>query len=286
LPGIALADRIELVSRADPGDLSLGRLTLRRRSMESLGADWLYAEQTPPLPSRWRALVHGRFVLSTLGGLDSLTHHRLGMLQPLALVSVDPRPRDDSRLHITEQWAEQVRLQPVRAASLDGHDVRVFRDHTPGETPVVVVHPGSGAREKCWPLTGFVELGRHCLKAGFHVVFVLGEAEHDRWSRKQIEQIAGNFATRDMPRPKEFVELLASAHAFVGNDSGPTHLAALVGTPVVALFGPTEPHVWRPLGRSVRVVRGTPSAEGGLWGLAPANVARVVNSVAARRSRT
>jgi ADP-heptose:LPS heptosyltransferase len=48
---------------------------------------------------------------------------------------------------------------------------------------------------------------------------------------------------------------LARARLYAGNDSGITHLAAAVGTPVLALFGPTNPEVWAPRGPNVRVVR-------------------------------
>lgn len=48
---------------------------------------------------------------------------------------------------------------------------------------------------------------------------------------------------------------LARARLYIGNDSGITHLAAAVGTPVLALFGPTDPAVWAPRGPHVRVVR-------------------------------
>ena len=48
---------------------------------------------------------------------------------------------------------------------------------------------------------------------------------------------------------------LARARLYIGNDSGITHLAAAVGTPVLALFGPTDPRVWAPRGEHVRVAR-------------------------------
>ncbi|MGH7925902.1 MAG: glycosyltransferase family 9 protein, partial [Candidatus Binatus sp.] len=48
------------------------------------------------------------------------------------------------------------------------------------------------------------------------------------------------------------------ASAFVGNDSGVSHLAAAVGTSGVAIFGPTEPARWRPLGRRIDILRREP----------------------------
>ena len=47
---------------------------------------------------------------------------------------------------------------------------------------------------------------------------------------------------------------LAGAKVYIGNDSGPTHLAAAVGTPVIALFGPTDPAIWAPRGDNVHIV--------------------------------
>jgi len=53
----------------------------------------------------------------------------------------------------------------------------------------------------------------------------------------------------------ELAHWLARARLFIGNDSGITHLAAAVGTPVLALFGPTDPQVWGPRGCNVRIAR-------------------------------
>ena len=49
--------------------------------------------------------------------------------------------------------------------------------------------------------------------------------------------------------------VLASATLYIGNDSGITHLAAAVGCPVLVLFGPTDPRVWAPVGKHVRVLQ-------------------------------
>ena len=59
----------------------------------------------------------------------------------------------------------------------------------------------------------------------------------------------------------ELADGLAGARVYIGNDSGITHLAGAVGTPTVALFGPTDPEVWAPRGERVRCVRQEPITE-------------------------
>jgi ADP-heptose:LPS heptosyltransferase len=54
--------------------------------------------------------------------------------------------------------------------------------------------------------------------------------------------------------------ILQQARAFLGNDSGLSHLAGLLGVPTLALFGPTDPVHWSPLGPRVRVLRSEPLA--------------------------
>jgi lipopolysaccharide heptosyltransferase III len=63
-----------------------------------------------------------------------------------------------------------------------------------------------------------------------------------------------------LPGARQFADLyelacwFAGARVYLGNDSGPSHLAAAVNTPVVALFGPSDPAVWAPRGSHVAVV--------------------------------
>src|SRR5262249_16677774 len=58
------------------------------------------------------------------------------------------------------------------------------------------------------------------------------------------------------PGLQDLTDALSRCALFVGHDTGVTHLAAAVQTPTIALFGPTDPDVWRPLGDHVKVVRG------------------------------
>jgi ADP-heptose:LPS heptosyltransferase len=104
---------------------------------------------------------------------------------------------------------------------------------------------------------------------------LLGEVEAERCSAEQIRCFDRAAEVRRPATLLELLDCLKDASVFVGNDSGPGHLAAIVGTPTVSIFGPTDPTRWGPLGPAVRVVRAMP-----LQSLAVADVASAVVAMA------
>lgn len=113
----------------------------------------------------------------------------------------------------------------------------------------VAVHPGARYWFKRWPAERFAVLINYVQgKLGEKVVLVGGDQD-----REIAEGILGHVGTgrRSLVghlEPVELAALLRRASLFVGNDSGPMHIAAAMGTPVVGLFGPTDPRVWGPPG--------------------------------------
>jgi heptosyltransferase III len=89
---------------------------------------------------------------------------------------------------------------------------------------------------------------------------VLGEVEQERWTREDVDALAAVGEVRQPATLLELAEALTGASAFVGNDSGPGHLAGVLGLPTVCLFGPTDPGRWKPLGPRVRTLRSMPIA--------------------------
>jgi ADP-heptose:LPS heptosyltransferase len=118
-----------------------------------------------------------------------------------------------------------------------------------------VLHPGAGAPAKVWP--GMAALARRLVARGLPVVAVTGPAE-------AAAEIPGAHAARDLTL-RQLVALFERAAVFVGHDSGLTHLAAAVGGPTVALFGPTDPAIWTPVGVAVTVLAGAGSRESAPW---------------------
>lgn len=103
-----------------------------------------------------------------------------------------------------------------------------------------VFHPFASAVEKAWPAEKFCAVARQVsAELGLRPVFI-GTAADD------LGPFTAEFETRQGRSLDETKSLLAGASFFVGNDSGPAHMAAAFGLPVVVLFGSSDPVVWAP----------------------------------------
>jgi len=107
----------------------------------------------------------------------------------------------------------------------------------------VVLHPSSGSPKKNPPIGLFFEIERFLVGLGYQCVYLVGEA--DQWLKAHVN----NFV--EMHQPLQIAKALKSALFFVGNDSGLSHLSAYLGLPTFVFYGPTDPVVWKPIGKSV-----------------------------------
>jgi ADP-heptose:LPS heptosyltransferase len=121
------------------------------------------------------------------------------------------------------------------------------------QRPRAVIHAVAATPEKTWRADGFLAVAEHLRAAGTEPVFIGAEAG----------ELAPFHAFRKLAgAPLEEVKaLLSSASLFVGNDSGPAHMAAAFGLPVVAIFGASDPAIWGPW-RTVAEVVASPAGIG------------------------
>lgn len=144
----------------------------------------------------------------------------------------DALPPADAKIHAADFFLKQ--------AGAEGQAIpRILCPPVPVED-FAVIHPFSGSPRKNWPLDQYRELARQMPMPV-------------RWCAGPEEPL------QDAVRIENLYELacwVRRARLYVGNDSGITHLAAAAGTPVVAIFGPTNPVVWAPRGKRVRIVAG------------------------------
>ena len=117
------------------------------------------------------------------------------------------------------------------------------------EAPDIIIHASSGSPIKNWPF--FTELTTR-----------LGESCVSLWERSVEASVGSEGCVASDAKHRTLVnqsliqvsQHLRKCRAYVGNDSGITHLAAYLGVPTVALFGPTNPRTWGPIGRQTRII--------------------------------
>jgi hypothetical protein len=147
--------------------------------------------------------------------------------------------------HCAKYLLETLAPLGVDASWLDDRPLSV----SPIPSDEVLIHPGSGSPAKNWPASKFAEVIRALDRP---VRLIVGEA--DTAAALAVEGCVGQSLPPALNLPlEELAARLAGCHAYLGNDSGVSHLAGLCGAQTVVLFGPTSPAVWHPLGPQVHV---------------------------------
>jgi ADP-heptose:LPS heptosyltransferase len=205
---------------------------------------------TAPIDDATRALFSGfSRVESWTGHGDDAFERRLREVSAGASVAVHPFRLLRRGEHASEYYGRcigiepWVRTLPVHPAALDWAE-QLWQRHELGRA--LAIHPGSGGARKNWE--GMGEVAAAWRAQGRRVIALLGPAEDQR-----ARSIPHDVAIRSEPLDR-IAALLARTQCYVGNDSGLSHLAGAVGARGVALFGPTDPVAWRPLGAGIRIL--------------------------------
>jgi heptosyltransferase III len=122
------------------------------------------------------------------------------------------------------------------------------RNHLPEDCNYIVIHPGSGARIKNWPMENFIQLSEKLLRHFSRILWICGEAQED------LTAAAGIVLLRKLPLPV-VVSILRKSRGYIGNDSGISHLAASTGCRCLVLFGPSDDEIWKPCGARVHILK-------------------------------
>lgn len=145
---------------------------------------------------------------------------------------------------------DALELPPVRRPWLPAWRSCVLPAPSPSE---ILLHPGSGDPRKNLPEATWTEVLRELTRrTNLPGVLVLGPVEQERGGAGALGRAVEGVRT--CSTLAELLAALSRARLFLGNDSGATHLAAALGIPTVAVFGPSDPRLWKPLGPRVRVV--------------------------------
>jgi lipopolysaccharide heptosyltransferase I len=154
------------------------------------------------------------------------------VVKPKRIHIIDQQMELLKSLGIDPDWDAVVPLKAPQPARLSL--VRKLK----GLAEYAVINPGGQWATKCWEPDRYGELARRLAADGIPVALTWGPGEEKL--AKQVMAASGNQA-HDVPTTlEELVALCEGAKLFIGGDTGPMHFAAAVGTPIVAIFGPTS----------------------------------------------
>jgi len=306
LPSFEAVQTILIWHQGALGDLLLAGPALAALSQHYPGARitalghperWGLYSRSLPLDGVWNSGEARWLHLFSDGDLPPQIRERLAQFQLALLFSPRPQTILQARLHqagipavhwlpsFPETGAEAVAaLQARHLAGLGLHyvpgpfklEVGLDQDEElpelPGPGPWLAVAPGSGHPLKNWPLAHYCEVSRALgWEYGLQVVWLAGPAEREMLPYLEaLARAQGQTLLANRPLAR-VARILSRCRLYIGNDSGLTHLAAAVGEPeVIALFGPTDPRVWAPLGPRLRTL-GAPCPQ------APCAVGRTIS---------
>ncbi len=244
-----LADYMPGIRKAIVADLPRGRIgiSLQRQLADALRVG--YYGQALVMSRKWKAAL-----APWLAGVALRTgfvgEFRFGLLNDVRFGELKlPRMIDrmgalalPSGVSLPGEWP----LPELKVPAQEVDDWRRQRALTAGKRPVVTLSPGAVGAGKAWPPLHYAELARALIASGVSV-WVLGGPSETAIAQ-QIVDAAGN-SVRDLTGNdlRNAILALAAADVSVTNDSGLMHISAAIGTPTVAIFGPTSPWHWKPL---------------------------------------
>ncbi|MBI3934213.1 MAG: lipopolysaccharide heptosyltransferase II [Acidobacteria bacterium] len=196
----------------------------------------------PVAPARkWSASGHeAHYYLELL--------RRLGLISEYPVVELIALPASEaSRLAAREQLCERIEKEAAPAA------------HRPADAaPIVGISPGATfGTAKRWPAPRFAELASRLHKeSGSTCVFFGSPQEKDLAEEVMTLARVPSLLLAGRTSLAEFIHLIPGCDLFVTNDTGTMHVAAALGVPTLAIFGPTNEKETRPLGQQVKLVTG------------------------------
>lgn len=170
------------------------------------------------------------------------------------------RPMAGERIHVTTHLARTLEIPWIETEGLIRLQLMLpsIDIHSQFQTPPIALHCGSGGASKCWSVASFAQIVHRLWDLDQSVLLLAGPADQERLST--LLTLIGTPPSPHLLRVLVNEPLLNVAsqiqhcQLYLGNDSGLTHLAALLGIPTLVLFGPTDPAIWQPCGPAVMIL--------------------------------
>jgi ADP-heptose:LPS heptosyltransferase len=225
------------------------------RSIEARPLARFFARNAP-LDPEWSAYFESfNLIISYLYDPDEIFKTNVGRTTKAQFIHGPHRPSEQEASHATAVFLKQ--LEQLAIFDFDPvPKLILISDESLPPGPWLAVHPGSGSEKKNWPEAKWIDLLQQLLKeTNANLLLIGGEAEGEKL--KRIRALLPSTRVRlaqNLPL-WEVARLLGQCTAFIGHDSGITHLAAALGIPALALWGPSNDQIWKPLHRGTLIVK-------------------------------
>ena len=218
-------------------------------------------------------------ILSYLYDPDDIFKTNIARCSTAQFVVGPYRPNEAEKVH-----ASKVYLRPLeRFAIFDADPLpRLSLKPQPSALKQIALHPGSGSEKKNWPEARWANLLQHLVNStDFNLLLMGGEAEGERLQRLAAAlPIMRTRVAQSLPLT-ELARLIQPSAAFIGHDSGISHLAAALDVPGIVLWGNTVEEIWRPPHEHVAVLKNP----GGLKLITIEQVMEKLNAILAANTR-
>jgi ADP-heptose:LPS heptosyltransferase len=213
--------------------------------------------------------LHSYYETNILGFLSGAPHRLYSRRENRSLdflSNFKPRPqKEPTQAHLVDRYLELLkplgienpsRTPVLKTSAADDAAVEAMLKKEKAQSGELLVglFPGAGHAGRIWPLERFAEVADHLIRNDRVRVIVFAGPEE----RAMVPQMKTAFPAKTIIFDRLTLGQLVSAQArltlFISNDTGPVHVAAAVGTPVIVLFDRPDPHSYTPVGDQHRII--------------------------------
>ena len=192
-------------------------------------------------------------IISYLYDPDKIFQMNVASCTKAQFIAGPHRPDENLKIHSTKVF-----LQPLeRLAIFDADPVpQLLLNSQPKTLNQIALHPGSGSEKKNWPQTKWAELIERILDETNRDLLLIGGEAEGAWLPKMFANLPAQRCAFAENRPLvDLAARLQNCAAFVGHDSGISHLAAALNLPGIILWGDTVEEIWAPNNLKAKIVR-------------------------------
>ncbi len=178
-------------------------------------------------------------------------------------------PSENSNIHIAEFRLKQLADSPQLTADETSNYLKIpqvclqrsyellINSGYKKNSPLLAIHPGSGGLKKCWALEYYFELIDLLMRRYNPFVIIFSGSAESETAKAEINNFISGKRNIVHIFDTELImaaSLLSLCDIYLGNDSGISHLASLFCRYVVAIFGPTDPSLWKPASKNTVII--------------------------------